>query len=145
MRILVMTLLLSCSVAFADAQTGVTLDTLRHADRVIMGTYGTKTYKLTPIAEIQSKLNLIMDKYAAMPNVSDTWVHIRKEASDMFWAYFLAGFFPAGKTSQAYSVAMGPETMSQKDINAGKKILVVGEAPKKPGEFDFLRIVRNGP
>ena len=49
----------------------------------------------------------------------------------------------AGATEgEAFFVEIGPSTMTQGDIDAGRLICVIGVAPVKPAEFVVFRITQ---
>jgi phage tail sheath protein FI len=74
------------------------------------------------------------------PNAEPLWGQIRLAAGSFMNSLFKQGAFKGEKASDAYYVACGPSTTSQRDINLGQCNVEVGFAPLKPAEFVVLTI-----
>lgn len=74
------------------------------------------------------------------PNAEPLWGQIRLAAGSFMNSLFKQGAFKGEKASDAYYVACGPSTTSQRDINLGICNVEVGFAPLKPAEFVVLTI-----
>jgi phage tail sheath protein FI len=96
----------------------------------------------TLMADIEQRLNLIMDKYVTSPNTSTTWIQIKNETDNLLLSYFRAGKLLGTKPEQAYFTKIGQDNMTSADIANGKMILLVGIATIRPAEFNLLKIER---
>ena len=68
------------------------------------------------------------------------WAQIRLAASSFMNQLFRSGAFQGSHAGEAYFVRCSRETMTERDIDAGRIILQVGFTPLKPAEFIVLRI-----
>ena len=97
------------------------------------------TAPLTTEQEIDSQLNVIMNKYATKQNTATTWTMVKSDADALLLQYFIKGKLMGTKAAEAYFVKIGPATMTANDIANNKMILVCGIALIKPAEFITLR------
>jgi uncharacterized protein len=74
------------------------------------------------------------------PNDEPLWGQIRLAAGSFMNGLFRKGAFKGLKASEAYYVACGKSTTTQRDINLGIVNVEVGFAPLKPAEFVVITI-----
>ncbi len=74
------------------------------------------------------------------PNDEPLWAQLRLNVGSFMQDLFRNGAFQGSTPSQAYFVKCDSSTTTQRDIDLGKVIVVVGFAPLKPAEFVILRI-----
>jgi hypothetical protein len=91
-------------------------------------------------AVIKNELGIILEKYRNEKSVESVWKQIRQETDDILFGYYQKGKLVGTTKSQAYFIKIGLETMTSTDIKNQKKILLVGIAIQKPGEFVIIRI-----
>lgn len=91
-------------------------------------------------ATIKNELEIALEKYRNEKSIESVWKQIRLEADDILYGYFKNGKLSGTTKSQAYFTKIGLETMTVIDIRNQKKILLVGIAIQKPGEFVMIRI-----
>jgi len=144
-RTIAILLFVLCFALSLSAQEKVLLekDTVKHIEtlpRVRRSVHSVK--QPTHIADIEQRLNLIMDKYVTSPNTSTTWTQIKNEINNLLMSYFRAGKLIGTKPEQAYFTKIGQDTMTSADIAKGKMILLVGIATIRPAEFNLLKIER---
>ena len=96
----------------------------------------------TLMADIEQRLNLIMDKYVTSPNTRTTWTQVKNETDNLLLSYFRAGKLMGTKPEQGYFTKIGQDTMTSADIAHGKMMLLVGIATIRAAEFDLLKIER---
>ncbi len=91
-------------------------------------------------ATIRNELEIVLENYKTEKSVESVWKQIRQEADDILYGYFKRGKLSGTTKNQAYFIKIGLETMTASDIRNQKKVLVVGIAIQKPGEFVIIRI-----
>ena len=74
------------------------------------------------------------------PNGPDLWATIRRSLTNFLTAVWRDGALLGATPEDAFFVEVGPTTMTQADIDAGRLIVLVGIAPVKPAEFVIFRI-----
>lgn len=89
---------------------------------------------------VTDSLNLILKRYAALPDIPSTWAQVRQAMDTYLFGLWMAGRLAGLKPQEAYYVKMGPETMTVTDISQHRKIAVVGIAQVKPAEFTEIRV-----
>lgn len=90
--------------------------------------------------EIEASLRAALQWTATQPNTATTWSRVRSVADDMLNAYFRAGTLKGATPAQAYFVRCDRTIMTQKDLDNGRLIVLVGIATLKPAEFVIIRI-----
>lgn len=76
------------------------------------------------------------------PNDSILWMRTKRTIEIFLTDVWRSGALVGTSESEAFFVNVGPETMSQGDIDAGRLICVIGIAPVKPAEFVIFRITQ---
>lgn len=74
------------------------------------------------------------------PNDARLWAKLRDSVSAFLTRQWLDGALMGATKQQAFYVDVGPNTMTQDDIDNGRLIMEIGVAPVKPAEFVILRI-----
>jgi phage tail sheath protein FI len=114
--------------------------------RTLMGFDGTadEDYRYVPVRRlalmIEESLYRGLQFAVFEPNAEPLWGQIRLAAGSFMNGLFKEGAFKGLKASDAYYVACGPSTTSQRDINLGIVNVEVGFAPLKPAEFVVITI-----
>lgn len=91
-------------------------------------------------ATIKNELEIVLEKYRNEKSIESVWKQIRQEADNILFGYFQKGKLSGTTKNMAYFTKIGLETMTAIDIRNQKKILLVGIAIQKPGEFVLIRI-----
>lgn len=91
-------------------------------------------------ATIKNELEIVLEKYRNEKSIESVWKQIRQEADDILFGYFQKGKLLGTTKSMAYFIKIGLETMTATDIKNQKKIVLIGIAIQKPGEFVMIRI-----
>jgi uncharacterized protein len=99
--------------------------------------------KQTLVTEIETGLRKIMEEYSNRQNTAATWTQIRTDADLFLYSYFRNHKLLGNKPQQAYYIQIGPQTMTNADISANRRILIAGVAVYKPAEFTNIRIEIN--
>lgn len=99
--------------------------------------------KQTLVTEIEAGLRKIMEEYSSRQNTATTWTQIRTDADLFLYSYFRNHKLLGNKPQQAYFIQIGPQTMTNADISANRRILMAGVAVYKPAEFKNIRIEIN--
>lgn len=76
------------------------------------------------------------------PNDQVLWLRVRRTIEIFLTDVWRSGALAGSSESEAFFVNIGPETMTQGDIDAGRLICVIGIAPVKPAEFVIFRITQ---
>lgn len=76
------------------------------------------------------------------PNEQLLWLRVRRTIEIFLGDVWRAGALAGATEDEAFFVDIGPNTMSQGDIDAGRLICVIGVAPVKPAEFVIFRITQ---
>ena len=76
------------------------------------------------------------------PNDEALWVRVQRTISVFLTNQWRTGALAGSSPDQAFYVNVGPETMSQDDIDNGRLIVEIGVAPVKPAEFVIFRITQ---
>lgn len=76
------------------------------------------------------------------PNNQLLWLRTRRTIEIFLSDVWKSGALAGTTESEAFFVNIGPETMTQSDIDAGRLICVIGIAPVKPAEFVIFRITQ---
>lgn len=90
--------------------------------------------------QVDSLLNKLVEKYAAMPNTTATWTAIKAEATDILLQYFQSGQLVGSKPGEAFFVKMDATTMTINDLQNHTMILVAGIATYAPAEFVQIKV-----
>jgi phage tail sheath protein FI len=99
--------------------------------------------KQTLVTEIETGLRKIMEVYSNRQNTAATWTQIRSDANLFLYSYFRNHKLLGKKPQQAYFIQIGPQTMTNADISANRRILMAGVAVYKPAEFTIISIEIN--
>ena len=70
------------------------------------------------------------------------WLRTRRTIEIFLADVWRSGALAGATEADAFFVKIGPETMTQGDIDAGRLICVIGIAPVKPAEFVIFRITQ---
>lgn len=114
--------------------------------RTLMGFEGAanQDYRYVPVRRIalliEESLYRGLQFAVFEPNAEPLWGQIRLAAGSFMNGLFRRGAFKGLKASEAYYVACGPSTTTQRDINLGIVNVEVGFAPLKPAEFVVITI-----
>jgi phage tail sheath protein FI len=130
MRLLLVSLLFFCCFPTSSYSQSRKGDSLR-------------TVKQTLLTEIETGLRKIMEEYSNKQNTEATWTLVRSEADLFLYNYFRNRKLLGNKPQQAYYIQIGPQTMTNADISANRRILIAGVSVYKPAEFTIIRIETN--
>ncbi len=75
------------------------------------------------------------------PDSEPLWARVRQQAQDLLDGLFRQGALAGQTATQAYFVRCDRSTMTQADLDAGRLILEVGVAPRRPAEFIIIRLL----
>ena len=100
----------------------------------------TPSYNTAPFIEetIKASTNWVVFE----PNDAVLWMRTKRTIEIFLTDVWRSGALAGASESDAFFVNVGPETMSQGDIDAGRLICVIGIAPVKPAEFVIFRITQ---
>ncbi len=76
------------------------------------------------------------------PNDQLLWLRVRRTIEIFLGDVWRTGALAGTTEDEAFFVDIGPNTMTQGDIDAGRLICVIGVAPTKPAEFVIFRITQ---
>ena len=76
------------------------------------------------------------------PNDVGLWSRVRRSIELFLEGVWRTGALVGGSPADAFFVDIGPNTMTQDDIDNGRLICVIGVAPVKPAEFVIFRITQ---
>ena len=76
------------------------------------------------------------------PNDQVLWLRVRRTIEIFLGDVWRTGALAGATEGEAFFVEIGPSTMTQGDIDAGRLICVIGVAPVKPAEFVVFRITQ---
>lgn len=76
------------------------------------------------------------------PNDQLLWLRVRRTIEIFLGDVWRTGALAGATEDEAFFVDIGPNTMTQGDIDAGRLICVIGVAPTKPAEFVIFRITQ---
>ena len=76
------------------------------------------------------------------PNDVALWSRVKRTIELFLEGMWRSGALVGGSPDEAFFVDIGPNTMSQDDIDNGRLICVIGVAPVKPAEFVIFRITQ---
>ena len=74
------------------------------------------------------------------PNGETLWSHVRSQVADYLTEQWRAGVLQGMKVSDAFFVRCDRTTMTERDLDEGRLICLVGVAVLRPGEFVIFRI-----
>jgi hypothetical protein len=74
------------------------------------------------------------------PNGPQLWVRVKRAIVTFLITQWRLGALSGYKAQEAFSVSVGPETMTEDDILNGRLIVQIGIAPVRPAEFVVFRI-----
>jgi phage tail sheath protein FI len=77
------------------------------------------------------------------PNSESLWSRYRIAVSRYLYEIWRSGILVGAQSREAYFVRCDRSTMSQKDIDNGQLVAIVGVATSRPGEFTIIRIQQN--
>ena len=112
--------------------------------RTFLAAANDKDWRYVPVRRlalfIEESLNRGLVWAMFEPNDEPLWAQIRLATSSFMNQLFRSGTFQGSHAGEAYFVRCSGETMTERDVDAGRIILQVGFAPLKPAEFIILRI-----
>lgn len=76
------------------------------------------------------------------PNDQLLWVRVKRTIEVFLEGVWRGGALSGATAQDAFFVDIGPNTMSQDDIDNGRLVCVIGVAPVKPAEFVVFRITQ---
>lgn len=76
------------------------------------------------------------------PNDTALWSRVKRTIELFLEGMWRSGALVGGSTDEAFFVDIGPNTMTQDDIDNGRLICIIGVAPVKPAEFVIFRITQ---
>ncbi len=76
------------------------------------------------------------------PNDQVLWARVGMTIRSFLRDMYRAGALVGTSEDEAFFVNIGPDTMTQQDIQNGKLICVIGVAPSRPAEFVIFRITQ---
>ncbi|MFI3174350.1 MAG: phage tail sheath subtilisin-like domain-containing protein, partial [Bacillota bacterium] len=76
------------------------------------------------------------------PNDQLLWLRVRRTIEIFLGNVWRTGALAGTTEDEAFFVNIGPNTMTEGDIDAGRLICVIGIAPTKPAEFVIFRITQ---
>lgn len=76
------------------------------------------------------------------PNDEGLWARVRRTIEIFLEGVWRTGAFAGGGAGDSFYVDIGPNTMTQDDMDNGRLICVIGVAPVKPAEFVIFRITQ---
>ena len=76
------------------------------------------------------------------PNDTALWSRVKRTIELFLEGMWRSGALVGGSTDEAFFVDIGPNTMTQDDIDNGRLICIIGVAPDKPAEFVIFRITQ---
>ena len=76
------------------------------------------------------------------PNDELLWVRVRRTIETFLSGMWRGGALAGASEAEAFFVDIGPNTMTQDDIDNGKLVCVIGVAPVKPAEFVIFRVTQ---
>ena len=74
------------------------------------------------------------------PNDQRLWARVKQTVTLFLRTQWREGALFGAKEEEAFSVAVGRETMTEDDILNGRLIVEIGVAPVRPAEFVIFRI-----
>jgi len=74
------------------------------------------------------------------PNNDQLWARLKQTITLFLRTQWRAGALLGAKEDEAFTVAVGRDTMTQDDILNGRLIIEVGIAPVRPAEFVIFRV-----
>lgn len=77
------------------------------------------------------------------PNDASLWSRVRLTISGFLNDVWRAGMLAGASPQESYFVDIGPSTMTQDDIRAGRLICNIGIAPSRPAEFVIFRVTQH--
>jgi phage tail sheath protein FI len=91
-------------------------------------------------AQIEAEIRLMLEPHAGEPNAEPLWTLVRGRTEDVLYAYWQDERLAGDTPDDAYFVRCDRTTMTQPDIDAGRLVVLVGFAPRRPAEFETLLI-----
>lgn len=76
------------------------------------------------------------------PNDQVLWLRVRRTIEVFLSNVWKNGALAGGSEAEAFFVDIGPNTMTQDDIDNGRLVCVIGVAPVKPAEFVIFRLTQ---
>lgn len=76
------------------------------------------------------------------PNDARLWARVKRTIDVFLNTTWRSGALQGASASEAFYVNVGPETMTQDDIDNGRLICEIGIAPVKPAEFVIFRLTQ---
>jgi len=76
------------------------------------------------------------------PNNQILWERVERSIESFLTGIWRNGALAGTSPEEAFFVDIGPQTMTQDDIDNGRLICIIGAAPVKPAEFVIFRIMQ---
>jgi len=76
------------------------------------------------------------------PNAEPLWAKVQQAIENFLHRQWRAGAFPGATSKEAFFVRCDRTTMTQRDLDNGRLIAVIGIAALKPAEFIVFRVTR---
>jgi uncharacterized protein len=101
-------------------------------------------WKYVPVRRLALYLEQSIDRGLSWatfePNDEPTWRRIRQVVGAFLEETFRAGGFAGTRPAEAFFVRCGSDTTTQRDIENGVVVIMVGFAPLRPAEFVNFRL-----
>jgi phage tail sheath protein FI len=104
--------------------------------KALLGSYWTRSYLVYLERSIARDTQWVVFE----ANGEQLWANVRQTAEDFLFNEWKSGALVGTKPEQAYFVRCDRSTMTQKDLDDGRLICLVGVAPLRPAEFVIFRI-----
>ena len=91
---------------------------------------------------LESSLGNDLDWAVFEPDPEPAWARVQKTIEGFFQERWREAALEGRTAGEAFHVRCDRSTMTQREIDAGRLICLVGVAPAKPGEFVYVRVER---
>lgn len=91
---------------------------------------------------IEETIKASTDWVVFEPNSPALWTAVQGSIEGFLTGVWRSGALAGASPDQSFFVNIGPDTMTQEDIDNGRLICVIGVAPVKPAEFVVFRITQ---
>jgi len=89
---------------------------------------------------VEESVKKATEQFVTERNDANTWAKIKAMIENYLMTLWRSGALAGAKTDEAYFVKLGlGETMTARDIQEGKMIIVIGMAVMRPAEFVILK------
>jgi hypothetical protein len=102
-----------------------------------------KNFPSAPQRQITQKIHHFLDSMVQTNDGHPDFVgKIKAGISNILYQFWNAGYLVGKKQEEAFFVQCGALTITQKDIDDGRLVLIAGFACVRPGEFETQRFER---